>query len=1683
MVLLIFRKCKEYKRKVLDNSDKYVDYLCNRYFKWLDDDLTFPFSKKRWTRVRPSSFSIDPIKDKYNNLVDFISVALATWMTVFMVIMPLSTLINLWVEGFIFGSVLVLTLIFAHPLWVFWTLLFGIIRCQATASFLMDLNFYWPCLIIIDILRGERGSYGMPNFFSEGIKLVACKMQRSKFEEEVFAEIDALMIKYWLWLVKRRDEGTSYKVLAFGFICGSGWAIYECTRIGLKVGKIIMITCFSSIIAYLLWVNKPHNARQFIKLYLITCNKFRKFILNTLVKIVTLYVHIEFSYAKCHFSASKHDFEKKMPNFVTRIFFIESVDLDVRFFESTTRFLRETRTAIAAKILSKAYHMGFIIDKRSQEEMKPRKFRSVYTSFSLEITRKVNQWNIPAFIRGVSDLVDKPSVKDTLDILREIGYPVGDVEEQPPNLNFIPEAKKAWVETGSNFITGLRQLRTFKQPEFDKFRDEIVEYRRSDSFVTIENELESISRYFRKSDVSIDSYDRALDETWELVKEIYQDSRLTPLYPIFKKWKKKYNVGPFAPSGKRQKNGGMRKMKRSEDIQRFDSIHAYLDYWGQLCASFPKISMIASAFYKSEALPPRKWQQDKVRTPIGSLLPQYLWQMLFSNEPNHRFRPETTPVKIGLPLTGYWLAKLFEKHRRFDEHYAGDMTEFDSSITGSVLQAVAAIRKRGYSKHRQYKQICQMIDLNYKKLETSLMVTPSTGNVYRKGSGLTTGHASTSSDNSLVTTFLYISAWVEITGLTAHEFRRFNELSAYGDDHLWSKSKHAPKAWTFKNIQNRMTTWGVQMKDEVPLIEVNVLNEETGLLTKTLIPRDPSNLTALPFLSKFSRKSNNQDKTEWLDAFGTECPDYIVYHDREKLLGKAAAPILTRNPQEKITRLISYLDLCAHHPDVYHMIREAIHIIVDRNKRKNPGLEDVWKKVPTYKQILVRFYNHKTRITEEDTGDLDEGFIVEYGEMTFLDYMTNYLSVLPDVLNPSLQSSGFAKVSQKVLGDLLDWPKELIGVQNSTVTNSELGRLMSSCCYDFLIDRNRVMQTHNNLTLLIRHWCYMALRSNNLAYNPLDYLKWVQTKMAVLQFLINGRLQETYQGYSLPVWNLILISLLNFIVVPDLQITNTAEDDNVAISIGRLISEIKVPDLGYQFGRVQTYLYKTIWLQVPPNFKSLEYLFRPAMMGKQHLITAGTGTGKSTTMILFLEKFMGNLVEKVIVVEPRSLVVHGLVQYTKTLGMDSSGMTSGLKLDLRAKVWYVTAQELLLHPEWCSEDNIIVLDECHINELAYKLVQTLCEMKPPKMLLLTSATPTQEQIDNSYTATDIALPNLFFIDELIVSSMPNAGPGTSGNIIAHTVRGGKATSVVKSALTPIRAGVNRANKQNFWLNVYYREVISIISNSNSHEKYLIYVNDKSDVEYMVNKLPFKVTTVMSGALPDLEADTNFFVATAVADVAITIPGVTTVITTNFWRNIKYHHGTSVPQFCYLDDSRRRQRRGRTGRTNDGRFIEIIFDLGEGNIEHYTDDTIPDQIVRYMSEGNSLSLLGQLRRNWFREIIHQDLTDAEVQELADGLEKLRFDAHLQDQEYRQEIENPPPEYSQTAIRLRGFTGGVLGYSLDFSKIIEQSTNIMRNALSEYGIFNIVRNGSLQEWRDYREAEAMEDYLDAHPEARV
>jgi hypothetical protein len=1085
---------------------------------------------------------------------------------------------------------------------------------------------------------------------------------------------------------------------------------------------------------------------------------------------------------------------------------------------------------------------------------------------------------LPEFIRRrLSWKVNMRELEASRHIMEELGWPIN---VSPAPVQPVPaggEKWNDWLVGGSDFASGIRRWQLYVEDSLDELRATAAVYQRTEAYQSESNELEATSRYFQNKEVSGMPTD--VDAVWEVIGEIFRHSRLTTFNTIISLWNKRYALG-FWMAKENKKGKRSRKSFITEiGYSRFKAL------WARTFHRASQMLPVSHISVKGEPLPEKKWKNGLVRSIVGSSISQYILSTIFSHGPNHAFAWDTTPIKVGMPLNGYWMSRLFQRHARYGFHIEGDFTAFDSTLCGPVIDMIRAIRKRGYAFHKDRVRIAELIDINYDQVEKQVLGFTSTGNLYSKGTGLSTGHASTSMDNSIACVTFYLMAWKSLTGKTAREFLHYNELSCFGDDHILSVAHDRPRVWTAKNIREVMSKWGVTNNVEVkPLSEV-------------------------AFLSKRCRRATPRDRRE-AEACGVRGIQQIVWHDRTKLLGKLTAPLKMNNPTYRVTRLLSYLTLTAHHPDIYEGICKAFKQPLLAKALKASG-----KDVPSYESVMRAWYNPSpgSAVKDPDPEDVfvNDGAVLTYGTPTLFDHFLEAFSQVPDLLNPVNFNFGIMRGMQARLAPSLAWVADLIATQNGAVTPGMLSAMAKPTpysCFDFNIIGN-MSSGVNPSTLLVRHWLYTWYC---FRFKPGRLSSWADfyvRKVANWQFMLNGAVQRDLPRPELAIDRIVVAALLALIWVPDLI---------------PQVMKLRLPDLGMWFELLINRILSMIWSNVPVNFGELNHTLDKGACYPL-LVSAPTGTGKSTQLVYYLSTATRATHTRVVVLEPRSMLVRGLVPFTRSfLGLNCSGSTTGLDLDPTARVWYMTPQAFFGQLVRMRRDFLYVVDEAHLNEPAVVAARSLLTTIGLDVVLLT-ATPTDALKAIARVEIDIPIAKLWDV-----------------------------------SVRNFRLDSHEPVKE------YIRNVQSAIHSFPPYVKVAVMVDTPAQAESLRLQAPRRSQAITGRSLDNVDPDASFYFCTSVIDVGVTIPDIDFLL---------------MPSWKYAGENKRwalsqqdkKQRMGRVGRTKNG---QVWF--------YEASDPFPSEPIRIrltaeewrplVATGFPVPVLNRLDKHALAEVLHLDDTN-------------------------------------------------------------------------------------------------------------
>lgn len=1146
---------------------------------------------------------------------------------------------------------------------------------------------------------------------------------------------------------------------------------------------------------------------------------------------------------------------------------------------------------------------------------------------AIRVSRFLDDFKLPEFVMAQWQAPTVSSVKHTYETLRDLGWPVE--QEFIDSINLPSDdaylAANASLATrvvaSTNFVFGILRRAVGSPPEMDNwvapgtiFAD-IQGYFHTSVYTDSEAEMVSTSRYWtgNNPDPLPETEVRALiDDVWMLVKAQFANSRLASPAYIYDRWEKKFNLGfGFYKKGR---DGRMRQLARREAINRVGGKRAFLDLWQSVFTIAGTLTPIAPVFTKMETLKPKKALAKAVRTVVGSAITHHIMTTVFNYLPNHNYSIWETPMKVGLSFNGQSFGRLWETLLRHEFVWAGDMTAFDSTIPEPILRLAAEIRKKGFSTHGDYHRICQLIDIAYDQLLEHPLGFKSTGRVYTKAQGFTTGHSSTSPDNSLAIVICYMFAWRRITMMGAREFLNHNTLHNFGDDHVlgWDDVF----GWSPEAAARVFKEMGIIMRDEAEK-EVHLpgnMPSESALRRRFTIIKphgSPADFDAwfaslseaqtfirsrsLAFLAKMPVEKVGK-VAEDIDRANVTVPfRYGTLHNKERLIGKIKGEIfLNTDPFIRRERLISYMGLCAHHEDVYDSLLVSVQNLETR-------FGDLWARqgrrqrstpTPSYVQVVRKWYNPTVhvkvtdltaagRMPEEDHEMLDE-MILSLTSPSVVDLLVRWVADVPTVLNPRVVSTTWSTWLQRAHPVSFSWPFALIAYSNALRPATDSVRdLLLATPYNFLVDPKlwQVVNPTNPASLLVRHWIYMwadnAFMTPKKQNPSLFHLpKIIDTAICNIQFFMNGRVSLVVEDFRIDFFKTVLVLLLNYLLVPDWL-------DAYAL----LIFKFQIPTVSWTLSVLWWSFKRTInplgSVDVQPFFAVVH---RAIETSSGFVVSAPTGVGKSTTLMASLAR---EGLRKIVVVEPRALVAHRLVSWMRHINPDLSigeyvegGIRSPQDTLIYGTVQSIASSALLGNPG----NILVVLDEAHIYEPHYIAFKAWLEQANVAYILLT------------------ATPHSDWPEEIVVvPSNP-------------------------------RFSVVEFEHESPTMGSYLREARKLAEATLPYQKILIFVPSIRLGESLARTLRGGTSTLVnSKTAKTFDTDARYFIATSVADAGLTLPDVTMVISSDLDVTLSTDlvqteiAGDTVDQYkrtplwFRINHNTVRQRRGRTGRTADGTF--------------------------------------------------------------------------------------------------------------------------------------------------------------------
>nr|WPR17081.1 MAG: RNA-dependent RNA polymerase [Moss fusarivirus] len=1118
---------------------------------------------------------------------------------------------------------------------------------------------------------------------------------------------------------------------------------------------------------------------------------------------------------------------------------------------------------------------------------------SVFVQSWVNFTRKtvfkfvaaLDNVKLPEYIQRSYKAPTLDSVRNTYRFLGEIGFPVDqtfiDSLERPEQSSYLAEwgSYKEWLLGTSNFSLGFRDVKVAPHSWATSLAtSEFPGYIHSATFTGVAEEILSTARYFTGNHEikEIDGFEETLEDLHHMVKAQYDASKLTSFEDIYRKWVKKFNMG-FGFSDPRYKK--LKQRTRQAVIDSMGGKKPFLKAWERIFYNSTNLLLPSPVFTKWESLKLKKALSRSVRTVVGSAFTHHVMTTVFNYAPNHNYAIWQTPMKVGMSITGQSYAKLWESLSPYQKVYAGDMTAFDSSIPPPIIKLIAELRKRGFSWHADHERICTLIDISYEMLRDQPLGFKNFGDIAWKGQGFTTGHSSTSSDNSLALVACLLYSWRKQTGLRAEQFANYNTLANFGDDFVLGYDEVF--GWDPKRTPEDLIKIGITMRDEAP-------GQDSLPFEGMHLPDGVNHYKDLKFgfLGKKPLPITPEIRAELVNAGIDVNFKFATCHDEGRLRGKAGGQQLksaTVDPVKSYSALVSYMYLCAHHKEAYDVMAKNAMVYYKAHKTlfKEKKLEKALPPPPSYNQVLRVWYAvDKTpegvSLLEHDgqiEGSEDEDLITIIENPDPLRTFVRWVSDFPSLLSPRYRNMRWADWLQSKLSSQLSWPLTFIAASNQRLHDLELARnIMGRTNYSFLRSPAIHIVDTNYTTLLVRHWLYnIAIRilAPKRGFSILDMVRILDHGYINVVWLFFGRIAEVTVELDLHILESLLIVLISRLELPDLGLKPIAFD---------LLAPSTI------FSMALTAIFNFFSPGGSIDFQPWDERVRRLAIdpSSSFLLSAPTGIGKTTHVMYRLRNAIQR---RVIVIVPRQIVAIGVHEY-----MNSIYPNSGIGLSVEGKTFadddtiiYTTAQSFLGNARLRTPGSVLVLDEAHVEEPHYLILRSyLTQLQGHRMIWVTATPP-----------HDCPLP-VFNLPAINTKQIVDIKP-----------------TEVKS------------------LNDYVNNVAAWINSRNSSERVLVFIPTYKLAVVLASKVR-NTSTILSSKTPNYNKDAAIFISTSVSDAGLTIPDVGYVFSPDIdvkVRTIDTDRGeVSSPYFFRLSPQTIRQRRGRTGRTSNGVFfLYVILD--------------------------------------------------------------------------------------------------------------------------------------------------------------
>jgi len=879
------------------------------------------------------------------------------------------------------------------------------------------------------------------------------------------------------------------------------------------------------------------------------------------------------------------------------------------------------------------------------------------------------------------------------------------------------------------------------------------------------------------------------------------------------------------------------------------------DFAKFLCSNLDKIAAIPHTFGKMEYLFGDKWK--KLRSIIGAPFFTYFTNQIFAYEPDHRFTYNNTPAQVGRPLTGFGLLPLFRRYIQYPYVFGLDMSAFDSTFNHQVMESVAALREWGYRNHSQYDEISKLIRLSYKQNYSDPLFSGSTGEILEKVRGNATGAVSTSQTNCLALGIILSQFFHETTGLGYDKFFELYDLSNYGDDNILGCRPQGHH--TTEELRNTIY-------DIVQLCSTKYNG------TIFLKIESEGSIFDCEFLSKSIFKLNDDESNKLSTHFG-KYYSYGVRHNYNKIVQKFDK-FKKSKPQETdfIQKFAAYKLMSVHYPDLFATIDQLFNNYVKENPKciKNPHYKIA---ASTYDQILIKFYEplskHYAKVMatefEEMGEETDNKVSIPISEtiMGFLKQLYNNLSPMILDLTCDLESNILMKHLLKYYNqDISNYVQQI--AEKSSMTPDETIKLLQR--NNLPLFNNYEHSPNHSFFSYIDHILMMVVFNykgitNFLKYKlPFDpvslFFDFVNRMNSGISFCSGVTMNNISSFVKFDTTNNFYLLFLLFLIIIRKHFIFNHFSFNINIPV------INIEKYIIQiFNNIKQYFFSLDSCKRNNTAYQTKYeeVLNELNLSEKTLFHAPTGWGKSTHFLVALQKALN---KRVVVIVPRAILAESIPKYLRSQYDIEIGQWSYGSTNVTGDIIFSTPDSFLLRSKG---KEFVILDEAHINEPQYRFIK---ENQIPDMYF--TATPSDDiQYQNHYTV-----------------------PGATPFEIEQTDR--------------------QALNFDHYVAACFNSVIN-----NSFSKILIYVPTIEKGTILASRLSKRgiKSQLLNSENKIVNENSRVFISTSVADAGLTIPSVDLVISSD----LDVHVTEQKPYFFRLSQQTIVQRKGRTGRTCNGRF--------------------------------------------------------------------------------------------------------------------------------------------------------------------